>query len=241
MLVCYLDDSGSDRDTPTATLAGYMAAIPAWAEFETAAADVFDREGVEVLHAKLFHHSKGVFRSWGLGKKQAFAEEIYSLLRPRVTLGVAFSTVKKAYATAKAETGMARQTSPFGFSFMALANLLLQDPATRRMLMVDGYDISFVVEGGNKNDGDIARMFNEVKRSLQERDGLGHKFASISFVDKRHTIAVQMADFLAFHCSRLSTAMERSGRTKRGSTPMDRAIFSPEIRYLAHTGFAFHP
>ena len=60
-------------------------------------------------------------------------------------------------------------------------------------------DLSFVVECGHKNEGDIRRRFNNIQKQDPER------FASISFEPKKSKIALQAADFLAYFSRRLRT------------------------------------
>ena len=62
MFVCYLDDSGKDRENPITTLAGYVAMEAAWIRFERNVEPVFKKFGVEVLHAVSLHNTKGDFK-----------------------------------------------------------------------------------------------------------------------------------------------------------------------------------
>lgn len=239
-LICYLDDSGGDGDVPAITIGGYIAGLRAWQEIEPAARALFDSEGVDYLHGKRFHHSKGPFKGWGQGKKIAFVQKLYAILRPLAVAGVGFSAIKSELKRRNAETGLNKHTSTYGFAFLGLANLLLQDKGLRSWIeSMDGMDLSFVVEAGHKNDGDLIRIFNEVKASLQERDGLGHKFKSMSFVDKKSCTAVQMADFLVYHITRQVTAIEKNNRKPVPRTPVMAEIFNSEIRHITATATHF--
>jgi hypothetical protein len=72
-----------------------------------------------------------------------------------------------------------------------------------------GGTLSFMVEAGNKNDGDLFRIFNKAKWDPRNL-GAEKVLTSVTFVNKTSTIALQMADFLAFtgrryavHCVRV--------------------------------------
>jgi hypothetical protein len=239
VLVCYLDDSGSDPQVPAITIAGYIAAIGAWEEFEPPARALLDREQIDYLHGKLFHHNKGPFKGWGQTKKLEFVTELYDLLRPQVLVGVAFSAIKEELKRRNAETGLNRHTSAYGFAFLALANMILTDPGLRSWVALDGWDVSFIVEEGHRNDGDLVRVFGEVKRALERQDGIGHKMKSISFVDKKSCTAVQMADFLAYHVTRRISAIEKNDR-RLDRTPRT-PIMEEMIRGIRHiSGTATH-
>ena len=61
VLVCYLDDSGKDRENRLTTLAGYIARDTAWQAFETDVERWFTEFDVKVLHARDLHASDGEF------------------------------------------------------------------------------------------------------------------------------------------------------------------------------------
>ena len=63
MLVAYLDDSGTDDSSPITTIAGYVARDDAWTAFETDVAPILAGYGVQALHAKDFHDTRGSFKA----------------------------------------------------------------------------------------------------------------------------------------------------------------------------------
>ena len=69
---------------------------------------------------------------------------------------------------------------------------LVKDEGVKDALDPPNVDLSFVVECGYKNEGDIRRRFNNIQKQDPER------FASISFEPKKSKIALQAADFLAY-------------------------------------------
>jgi hypothetical protein len=68
-----------------------------------------------------------------------------------------------------------------------------------KLLGRNGVDISFVIEGGNKNDNNILNVFNAVRRKYK----LENKLKSISFMNKDSSKALQLADFFAFFSRRV--------------------------------------
>lgn len=70
VLVCYLDDSGKDRQNRITTLAGYVAKDDDWQDFENAVEPIFAHYGVKVLHTKDLHHTDGEFDGWPVLKNR---------------------------------------------------------------------------------------------------------------------------------------------------------------------------
>lgn len=95
VLVCKLDASGTDPDNPIVCMAGYVAMLSAWMDFEQVARPIFNRYGVTVLHAKEFYDTKGEFAGWSRDKKHAFIREIQNqCILGRLDAGVVFGAPK---------------------------------------------------------------------------------------------------------------------------------------------------
>ena len=80
VFACYLDDSGHDQRV--VTMAGYVASIDAWKEFEAKAEEFLAHYEVPVFHAKEFRSTKGYFEGWTRIKKRSFAIEWYDIAEP---------------------------------------------------------------------------------------------------------------------------------------------------------------
>ena len=128
MFVCYLDDSGKDRENPITTLAGYVAMEAAWIRFERNVEPVFKKFGVEVLHAVNLHNTKGDFKLWPRDKKKQFVSRVCEAMAPNVPLGISFSVDKKSYQARREESrakGM-EMRSPYYYCFRALSDWLME-------------------------------------------------------------------------------------------------------------------
>jgi Protein of unknown function (DUF3800) len=232
VLVCYLDDSGTDRSAPILAMAGYVGSLHRWRAFERSAKDIFDEFGVTELHAKEFNDTKGEFRKWSRRKKEAFIARLYFELRKAALFGVTASIAKSAFGKAKSLGEHPRQ-SPYGFCFGKILNQIMWS-AAMKTAAANGATLSFVVEAGNKNDADVRRIFNEEKWSPRHL-GVDRVLKKISFANKASTIALQMADFLAFHARRHQAQCERV-RHYRPLSDFQRLIFQliPTTADLSH-------
>ena len=197
-LVCYLDDSGN-KDDSISTLAGYIAPAHNWLYFEVDARKVFDAIELPYLHTVDLHMRRGEFKGWTREQTEEFAEGFYKILDQHAYAGFEFSVLKSTFDAKKSIYSVEDQSSPFGFCLHGIVDRLVKDEGVKAALALPDVDLSFVVERGNKNEGDIRRRFNNIREQDPER------FRSISFAPKEETIALQAADFLAYFCRRLRT------------------------------------
>jgi len=238
VLTCYLDDSGTHDDCPVITMAGYVGFTPQWLLFEEAAKAIYENYGLVEFHSREFHRTEQPFDGWRRIKKQTYAKEIYDAGRDcrALEIGIAFSVRKDAYAKRKLETGLNAQMSAYGFCFSAILEHLLRDPVFKEILGRNGVDITFVIECGNANDGDVRRIFNETRAKYR----LEHKLNSIAFQPKDSSRAIQLADFFAFYSRRHVEATERAG----GEVPEENFYLQQmqdHIYVIGEVATDFHP
>jgi hypothetical protein len=207
MLQLYLDDSGTDDEAPVVTLGGYLASAAGWERFEHFAAPMLLEEGIrDCLHAVAFHHTDGDFEQWDGHRKSRFVRRLYAELAASKAIGMTFSARKRVYDDRRAELNVNHQISAYGFCFGGLINAMARKDWGRDALVEHG--CALLIESGNKHEGDIRRSFHELSKKY---DLFRQMFPSLSFVDKRSSVAIQMADFLAYHDRRQLLHAERGG------------------------------
>lgn len=212
-LACYLDDSGSHPESSIITIAGFLAPINLWTQFEAAAENLFDTYGVDCLHTRDLHASDGKFKGWSRVKKRSFCGELASHLRPLYPFGVSISAQKSSYLARKSEFDAWHNLSAFGFCFDRLMLKTYEQIFYEhgREMWHDDMSISVIMESGNKNNNNALDCFNKLKH-----DEKLERLASMSFIDKKDCIAVQAADFLAFYSRRWMDECVKSGnKTER--------------------------
>jgi len=205
VLACYLDDSGEDNE-PIITLAGYLSLAPQWIEFEIEARKLFDSYGIDYLHTVDFYHRRGQFDGWGSIQKLTFAKEFYRVLASRVAYGFEFSVLKERFSERKKGKNLKQEGSPMGFCFRGILDRIVKHPGVEWISTQPGVDLSFVVEAGQKNQGDTLARFTAIKKMAPD------KFGSIAFEDKKKFIALQAADFLAFYSRRIRNKTQERPR-----------------------------
>jgi hypothetical protein len=194
VLVCKLDASaGEASESQVLTLAGYVAFLPSWSEFEIAVKRVFDSYGVDVLHAKQFYDTKGAFTGWSLDKKKQFIRDIHEVSLGRLELGVCFSAQRSKFEAVKHAHRVGQSESLFGFSLRPVIHSLLTDNVLAS-LFARGESLTLILESGDTNAADAQRIFNWAKKRNALFDRILYSFG---FADKKSSHGLQWADFLA--------------------------------------------
>lgn len=197
-LACYLDDSGNKNDS-ISTLAGYIAPADNWRDFEYCARNLFKSIDLPYLHTVDLYMRRGEFKGWTREQTAEFANAFYKILDQHAYAGFEFSVLRSTFEARKSVHNVEHQSSSFGFCLRGIVDRLVKDEGVKDALGLPDVNLSFVVESGNKNEGDIRRRFNNIQKQDPER------FESIIFKPKKERIALQAADFLAYFCRRLRT------------------------------------
>ena len=82
--------------------------------------------------------------------------------------------------------------------------------AVMKMAASRGGTLSFIVEAGNKNDQDVLRIFNEERLSPRHLRVETVFRYFVDYADKTSSIALQMADLLAFYARRHAMKCEKA-------------------------------
>lgn len=201
VFACYLDDSGKDQRV--LTLAGYVAHINAWRDFEIASEELLARYEVPIFHGKDFHDTKGTFAGWSRVKKQSFTREWYDIAKPKLEMGISISMRQQKYRSRQKELGLNQSMSVYGCCFSTIVATLIRNSRTAPYIEREG--ISFLVESGNSNNGEIEGWFHKFSEFPEFKGAL----KSISFVNKASSRAIQLADFYAFYSRRDAVMHDR--------------------------------
>jgi hypothetical protein len=217
-------------------MAGYVAMLSAWLDFEQVVHPVFNRYGVTVLHAKEFYDTKGEFAGWSRDKKRDFIREIQEkCILERLDAGVVFAASKAEWLKAKRTHGRAHNESAFGFCFRAIIDMLLSDVIIGKAV-AKGETLTFVLESGDNNAGDAERIFNEARAfSTWNRE----KLFSFGFAPKESARGLQIADFLAVTSRKYIAAY--SDETGYAPEPEIISILRDRIYLIDQTAVSFFP
>jgi hypothetical protein len=237
MLYFFLDDSGTDARSPVITMAGYVALAHQWAIFDKRAKKLYARYGITQLHASDFHGTKGEFVRWSGDKKMEFVRELFTLVRKGCVLGVSVSVVKDGYKAAGEREGLNKNISAYGMCFNIIVEYIHN---AKEVAALAHHGVSFRVEKGNKNNPDVGQRFEY----FADHEQLVDVVRSMKFVDKEHSGAIQLADFLAFYSRRHAEKCERERNAKAThDEPLATMlrIFEPHRGIVANNFFGKRP
>lgn len=206
-LVCYLDDSGTNPQDKIVALAGFIGTIDSWAAFEVDAQRIMDEYGVTYIRGMDIYQNDGEYKNWTIDKKCEFISRLNQALVPNVGLVISCSTLRANYS--ERAKGRPQIQSSFGFCFEMLFHLLIKDEGFRSAVSEPRVDLSFIIEDGNSHNDEVFQRYERLK---QNHGSDLPFFAGMSFVKKRSSIAIQMADLCVFLTRRHAEAMEKNGR-----------------------------
>ena len=86
VLRIYLDETGHTKD-PNASvvgMAGCIASLTAWEQFEQEWATVLKEFGIRELHMKNFAHFKGEFSGWAEEKRRQLIDRLLMIIETRI-------------------------------------------------------------------------------------------------------------------------------------------------------------
>jgi uncharacterized protein DUF3800 len=234
VLVCYLDDSGKDRQNPITAVAGYIAKDDGWKTFESEVEPIFVEPKISVLHAKELHDTDGDFKGWTVLQKQAFVARIGQVASKHLMMGLSMSALKGTYqehAFHRTEGSPPRRTvTPYTFCFQVIVDWVLRDIRIGRAANTEG--VAFVLECGHENNPQAENEFCWVRNHYNLHDVL----RSISFVPKNSCRAIQLADLLAFYSRRDGVAFLRAQEDANETYEME-VMLKILMETCPHRGF----
>lgn len=219
MIYAYFDDSGTHAEAGAVTMAGYLGKCKSWKWFEKGTDQLFDREGVDVFHAKRFVDTDGDFKGWSLARKTRVAEEWFDIGKRWLICGVAVSTDRADFAAMKAKhPGV--HLSAYGSCAQAILSELNKLPDVWTLIMKEG--LAVVLERG------VEKRENGAGQALEDvAEANGIKLRFLGTIGKMESRAVQVADYLA-HFSGKQAELQTKGKLSSRSHFLD--IASSRVR-----------
>jgi hypothetical protein len=202
----YFDEAGTHGGSPITVVGGFVATVAQWATYERELLELNDQFGVSVFHAKDLRNRKGDFKGWLTAKKSEYNYRFLRLADDCLSGGFAAIVRKIDYEQVYRALQFPLRVRPdtaYGLCVricLAKALLFMKDRKS-------DWPLSIVMEGGNPNLGDAARVFSEVKDGLRPmfQDLLGY----ISFGTKRGCPPLAAADALSYAVFRMMAGHSR--------------------------------
>jgi hypothetical protein len=206
MFTAYFDGSGSS-DTATIAVAGFVAPVEQWTEFERNWKDCLTAFGVSALHMKHYAHSRGEFAPWkgDKRKRQDFLERLISIIKTRVWHSFACAVMMEDYRPVDSEYCLHEFSNPYGLAAMTCIRKTLpwKEQYARHS------ELLHVFEAGDEGQGELIK--------------LAKKYLDVTPVPlpKGRSVAFQAADLLAYEHLKVNV--------ERRKNP-DGKLFEDEVR-----------
>jgi hypothetical protein len=113
----FLDESGTNPDSPVTVMGGYVSTMRKWANFERAAVPLLKAHGVDVIHGTKLWASKQTFDGWTKEQKQAFLRDLAKLMKRHVLFGFSVTLDNLAYERIIKTRPVGRPDSEFATCF----------------------------------------------------------------------------------------------------------------------------
>jgi len=233
--VCYLDDS-MDTGGNVQALSGYLSTLEGWLLFEKHARTVLQNYEVQQLRGKDFHNGHKDFKGWDGIKKSRFVNDLYKVVGEYIIHGLNSIVHIPDFDSAKKYNKDLENISPICLAFGQAVFSATQKDFLDKFRHVN-FDICFKVESGHNNNGNIDRYFNWLKDIWPSNT---HKLESLEFIGKDQCIAIQLADFLAFHGRReadnwASTQFRQKHSTGDAMKIMTKYVFHRHDRFFHYS------
>lgn len=182
--IAFFDESGSPAEQ-VVVVAGFVAAVEQWVEFERNWKDLLNAFNVSSLHMRQFAHSRGEFTDW-VGderKRRRFLERAVNIICTRVRHTFASAVMMDEYRKVDAEYCLSEFSKPYALAGCTCVNKVRK---WGQKYMTKDDTIAFVFEDGADGKGQV---MSSVKKEF------GH---TATFLKKDRHLAFQAADLLAY-------------------------------------------
>jgi hypothetical protein len=94
----YLDDSGTHDGSPCVCLTGFVANERRWGDLSRRWGTCLDSYGVRYFHAAELERLRGPYRGWTVGKKDAFADSLRTIIEDTLSAPITSSVEMLPYS-----------------------------------------------------------------------------------------------------------------------------------------------
>jgi len=186
MFSTYFDSSGHPDDTDVLTVAGFVADINQWIEFERNWKAILERADFQVsgLHMKEFCHSTGEFSAWkgDERRRRNFLSALIGIIKCRMRHSFAQSIYLPAYHEVDKVYELCERAAPFVYCG---TGCIAKVQRWAQRWRISQNDLAYFFEDGDKDKHKL--------KAETEKYGI-----NIHFMKKCQSVAFQAADLLAY-------------------------------------------
>jgi hypothetical protein len=227
MLTVYCDDSGTDRDSCVAVVAGYLSNVAQWDIFMKEWTRALKDFGINVMHRSDLENYKGEFAKWNSARRTEFLQRLQPIIRRRTKTAFGCMVIKEDFEKYISDEIKGKVGGVYGLlAYVCLVGISqwCNQPSRQHR-----HPINWVFEAGTRGRGQVDKMFEltHANEELRQKSRLG----SWTF-DGKSNIPLQSADVLAYECFKLieNEVVDKGERPVRVS--MEKLVGSDKYPYL---------
>ena len=195
MLTVYCDDSGTDKNSRVAVVAGYLSNVAQWELFSKEWRKALDEFGIDRMRRADLENFRGEFKKWNPERRIALLQRLQPIIKRRTKLPIASVVIKEDFERAISDDLKEKMGGVYGF--LAYICLVSVGQWCGRSSRLHGDPIQWVFESGTEGSHQVSQMFDVMysDERLRNKSRLG----GWSFQGKE-LAPLQSADLLAYEC-----------------------------------------
>jgi hypothetical protein len=202
----FFDESGTHgAESPVVIVAGFIASVEQWDAYERDLSALFAEYGVKRFHAKDLRGRKGDFEGWPTPKRARFNSRFLRLADDRLACGLVTVLQSADYHNIYRSGAIMRTARPDTQYGLCVRAALWKSLVLVRDRHQD-WPLNLVLEGGNNNEADAARVFFDFKGEL--RPEYAPALGTVTFGSK-DDLPLAIADSLAYAIFRMSAGFSK--------------------------------
>ena len=209
-ILTYLDASGDEYE-PALSVSGFLARPEEWQAFEAEWIRALKSAGVKEFHMKECAHFRGPFEGWDEKRRLPFLDRLTDIMNNHTLQSVGTSLIMSDYNRLNEQVFL---REAFGHPYALTGAVTIALALSWRDANYPGEPISFLVEQGDRGQGDLIDLLNRFgvfkqgisvtpkpKRWTNEATGevqYCYPFQACDFIAYEHTKATRTALDLGF-------------------------------------------
>lgn len=228
MLTVYCDDSGTDKHSRSAVVAGYMSNVAQWELFTKEWIAALKDFGIINMRRANLENFQGDFKKWDSTRRTALLQRLQPIIKRRTKMPLGSMVVKEDFEKFVPNELKEKTGGVYGFlAYTCLAGVTkwCNQPSRQHR-----QPINWVFEAGTEGSHQVNKMFDATyaNEDLRKQSHLG----GWSFKGK-DIVPLQSADLLAYECFKLiENQVVDKGEKRPVRISMDKLVGDERYPYL---------
>ena len=198
----YMDESGTHGGAPLMVMAGYVAKLGQWRDFDELWRRILKKRGLTYFHAKEVWHGENDWKGWSFERKAELADKVTRLCQKRTLFGFSVRLSHDDYKKFYLSGDRPRKTpidSKYGVCFRICLGFVVEMTAVS--LEREDLELNFILEEGHNNSPDAQRIFAQIRQANIPE--ISPYLGAFSVLQKKKAFGLQAADSLAYAAYKL--------------------------------------